>query len=179
MAKVTPYSRFVAAFAFFGFAMFLVFLAILPLDYVPGRLPGPDLVLASTMVWVIRRPDLIPVGVVAAIFLLADFLWMRPPGLMAAAAVLGTEYLRRNETLTTEVPFLFEWTVAAALMASIVIGQATVLSILGSPTPGIGPLLVKLIWTIAVYPIMVAVARFGFGIQRRGRVQGYGYGAGL
>ena len=177
MSRVTFFKRAVGATAFFGFAMVIIFMAVLPLDHLPGALPGPDLLLAAAIVWVIRRPDLAPLPIITVAFLMADILWMRPIGLTTAAVVVGTEYLRRNGAMTIEVPFIYEWTVAASVIAAITIGSAAVLSITGAHSPGVGALLIKLIGTIAIYPVMVAVARFGFGIQKPGRRQGFGYEA--
>jgi rod shape-determining protein MreD len=159
-----------------GISVVLIFLAILPLDHVPGALPGPDVLLAVTVLWVIRRPDLAPVWLVACVFLLADLLLTRPPGLGAAAVVLTTEYLRRRSGLTTEVSFLMEWSVAASMMASVMIGTATVLVLVAAPAPGIGPLLVKLVGTVLVYPLVAGVAHLLFGIRKAGGGGQLGFG---
>jgi rod shape-determining protein MreD len=131
MARGTPLGNAAASASFVALCLGLVLLAVLPLDRLPGTLPGPDLLLATTLVWVIRRPDAVPVSVITIVFLLADIFWMRPPGLMTAAVVLGTEFLRRRSELTTEVSFVAEWGVASAIAASIVIGQSAVLVLFG------------------------------------------------
>jgi len=147
-------------------AVVLIFLAILPLDRSPGALPGPDLLLAVTYVWVIRRPDLAPVWLITAVFLLADAMLTRPPGLWTAGVVLTTEYLRSRSFLTTEVSFAMEWAVAASMIASVMVGTSTVSAVLGPLAPGLGALLVKLVGTVLIYPVVVAVARFVFGMRR-------------
>lgn len=152
--------------AYAGLSVGLIFLAILPLDHVPGALPGPDVLLAVTYLWVIRRPDLAPVWLVAAIFLLADLMLTRPPGLGAAAVVMTTEYLRRRTSLTTEVSFIMEWAVAGSMMAIVMIGTSAVLVVVGSTAPSVGLLLVKLLETVLIYPGVVVVSRFIFGIKK-------------
>lgn len=152
--------------AYAALSVVLMFIAILPLDHVPGSLPGPDMLLAVTCLWVIRKPEHAPVWLVAAVFLLADLLLTRPPGLGAAAVVLVTEYLRRRSSLTTEVSFMMEWAVAGSMMAIVMVGTATVLVILGSPAPGIGLLLVRLLGTVLIYPLVAGVARLIFGIRK-------------
>ncbi len=176
MARTTPLRHAAGTGGFIAFAVALILLAILPLDRTPGALPGPDLLLAATLVWVIRRPDLVPLGAVVLVFLLADFMWMRPPGLMTAAVVLGTEFLRSRAVLTTEVSFAAEWSVAAAIAAAIVIGASAVQVLLGVAAPGLGMLLLKLLGTIAAYPVIVAIARFGFGVRRKGVPGQLGFG---
>ena len=70
-------------------ALVIVMAGLLPLG--PGwvRWTGPDLLLALTFAWVLRRPDQAPVLLVAAVFLLADLLTLRPPGLRAARSVMA------------------------------------------------------------------------------------------
>jgi len=157
-----------------GLCLMVIFLAILPLDHLPDALPGPDVLLAMTYLWVIRRPDLAPVWLVAAIFLLADLLLTRPPGLTTAPVVLTTEYLRRRASLTKEVSFVMEWSVAASMMASVLIGTAAMMVVMATPAPGVGSLLVRLLGTIAVYPLLAGLGLVFLGLRRAGGSYGYG-----
>ena len=52
------------------------------------RMVPPDLCLLVTIVWVVRRPRLAPVRIVAAIFLTGDLIFQGPPGLWAGMVVL-------------------------------------------------------------------------------------------
>ncbi len=56
-------------------------LQMLPLA--PGRVlwPGPDLSLCLAMVWVLRRPEQVPVLTIGLIFLIEDIMLLRPIGL--------------------------------------------------------------------------------------------------
>ena len=166
MDRSTTFSVTVGSLAFVVFALLLMFLAILPLSNLPGRIPGPDLVLAASLVWIIRRPETVPPLVIAAVILVQDLLTLRAPGLTAAAVLMVSEYLKARRLLTTEVPFIFEWTVAASMMACIMIGVSAVLAIFSAPGPELLPLLVQLFFTILFYPVMVGVARLIFGIGR-------------
>ena len=96
---------------------------------------------------------------------------------MAVAVVGVAEYLRSRPDLTIEVPFAFEWAVAAAMMAAILVGTAAVLTLFGAPAPGLGPLLVKLLGSVAVYPIFVFLGRVFFGAQRSTRSEYFGFGS--
>jgi rod shape-determining protein MreD len=156
----------------------LVLMAILPLDHSAGALPGPDLLMALTLVLVIRQPQAVPVLAIAAVFLLADLMWMRPPGIMTAAVVVGTEFLRRRPDLTTEVSFAAEWGVAAAIGAAIVIGQSAILSLLAVAGPSLGMLLIKFLGTVLAYPVFVAVLRLTFNVGRSGQPSQSGPGGG-
>ena len=75
---------------------------------------GPDLMLAFTFAWVLRRPDYVPVLLIAAIFLLEDMLLMRPPGLWTAdRADRDRDPARSREPRPREMPFMAEWAMVA------------------------------------------------------------------
>ena len=67
----------------------IVLVLMLPIRIEAGRLPGPDLILALTIAWAVRRPDHLPILTVAGAALAVDLLLMRPPGLMAALTVIA------------------------------------------------------------------------------------------
>src|SRR6056297_633829 len=94
MADTLPTGRWRYWLLFLAIAAVLFFVQLLPLDLQPGRFPGPDVLLLLAIAWVLRRPDFVPVLLVAAVFLLADILFMRPLGLWTALVVLGMEFLR-------------------------------------------------------------------------------------
>ena len=67
----------------------IMFFHLLPLQTSPGRWGAPDFLSALTYAWVLRRPEYVPALLIAAMMLLADMLFMRPPGLQAALVVAG------------------------------------------------------------------------------------------
>ncbi|MEL7116204.1 MAG: rod shape-determining protein MreD, partial [Pseudomonadota bacterium] len=99
--------RFGATYAALVFGLMLIHLV--PLSVGPGRIPGPDLLICITLAWVLRRPHYVPVLLVAALFLMADILFMRPLGLYAALVVLAVEFLRARAGQTREQTFPAEW----------------------------------------------------------------------
>lgn len=144
----------------------LAFLQLLPLRLGSGGLPGPDLFVLLCFVWVLRRPDYVPVWLVAGVMLLADFLFMRPPGLWAAATVLGVEFLRVREASYRDLPFAAEWTIVGVVLSLMTLGAALTLAIFVVPQPPLGLTLIQLILTIAAYPLVVLVSAFGLGLRR-------------
>ena len=60
-------------------ALFLFYLRLLPLASVAGQWPGPDLLLCLIFAWLVRRPDYVPVWLVASVVLVEDMLLQRPP----------------------------------------------------------------------------------------------------
>lgn len=149
-----------------GFALALLFVRMLPLGSDAGQLPGPDLLLCVTLSWVLRRPDYLPVGLIAMVVLLEDLVLMRPPGLWAALVVLATEFLRSRAALTRELIFPVEWALVAALMLGAMFLHRLVMMIAILPQPSFGFALIQIVGSILCYPLVVGVSRFALGVRK-------------
>ncbi|SHI78246.1 rod shape-determining protein MreD [Wenxinia saemankumensis] len=169
--------RWIGRTAFAALALVLIFLRLLPLQLVPVGWAGPNLLLAVTLVWAVRRPDYLPVSMVAAVFLLADLLFQRPPGLMAAAVVMGTEFLRRRHGQLRTMPFALEWGSVALVVIGIAFGQRLVLAAAMLPQAPMAPTMVEMALTILCYPLVTGLAYMLFGVARRapGEVDALGH----
>lgn len=155
-----------------GQALFvLLFLAILfwrLVPMAPGRVfwPGPDLSLCLAMVWVLRRPDQVPVLTIGLIFLIEDIILLRPIGLWAAVMVIGTEAARKREAGWRELPFMVEWLRVAILMAVMMAGYRFLMAVFFLPLPPLGQVILQYIATIAAYPLVAGLAGWLFGLPR-------------
>lgn len=143
-------------------ALALILAALLPLS--PGRIawPGPDLLMAVTLAWVLRRPEQVPVLTVALVMLAADILLFRPLGLGAALAVVATEVARRQQQRWRAQGFLVEWLRVAILMGLMVLAERVIRTLFLvpatlAPLPPLGSEALRLIATIAAYPLVVAL----------------------
>lgn len=151
---------------FVAIAMGLIFGQLLPLDTRPSVWAGPDWLLAVTLVWVARRPDCAPVFIIAAIFLLTDLLFQRPPGLWSALVVILTEILRARTASIRDLPLLLEWgTVAMGIVAITLIYRAVVMVVM-LPQQPLALTLIEMVMTIVFFPVVVMIAQFVFGIAR-------------
>jgi rod shape-determining protein MreD len=149
----------------------LIALGLMPLGIADSGLPGPDMILAVTFAWMLRQPAVVPMGSLLAVFLLTDFLFQRPPGLWTLLALLASESLRRRRLTMTEFPFLVEWSaVTVAIMAMIVLNRL-VLWVLMVDLPSLGLSLAHGIVTAAVYPLVVLISKFVFGLRKIGLVE--------
>jgi rod shape-determining protein MreD len=166
MAEALATRRVLWRSVFVTLAVLIAFLRLLPLGDGVGGVPGPDLLVALALAWAVRRPDYVPVLLLAAIMLMADFLFLRPPGLWAAITVLGVEFLRNRETAFRDLPFLVEWGMVALLLLAMTLTNALVLLVLMVDQPTLGLTLLQLIATILAYPLVVAVTVFAFGLRR-------------
>lgn len=151
---------------FVGLVVLIVFVRLIPLQTTPSSWAMPDLLMCFCFAWVLRRPDYMPTLLIAAVMLTTDFLFMRPPGLMAALVVLGSEFLRARSHTLRELPFTLEWGMVIGLMIGILLANRVVLIIVMSPRPSLGLSLSQLIVTIAAYPLVVAFSKYGLGIRK-------------
>lgn len=151
---------------FVALAACILFLRMLPLGSVAGRWPGPDLLLCLIFAWTMRRPDYLPVLLLAAVVLIEDFILMRPPGLWTALVVIGTEFVRSRVALTRELTFTVEWLLVAGIMIGLVLAYRAVFAVVFLPQPGLGFAMLQVIWSILCYPVVVFVSRYGFDLRK-------------
>ena len=139
---------------------------LLPLSPGPGGLPGPDVVLLMVFSWVIMRPNYLPILMIALVMLAADLLLMRPPGLWAALAVLGAEFLRGWHSVLRAASFLAEWLLVAGVVAAMTLANTIILSIFGVEQPGLGLIAIQMFFTVVCYPLVVILAGRAFGVRK-------------
>jgi len=163
-----------AAAGFAALAAAMVLVKLLPLGLAAGGWPAPDLLLCLLVAWMIRRPDLLPMPLVAGVFLAADLMLMRPPGLWAALAVLAGEWLRARQRGLRAAPFVAEPGLLAALMVAMVLAHWAVLAVLFVDQPRLGLQLLQVPVTVAAYPAVAALLQFGLGLRRRPVIDGFG-----
>lgn len=161
---------------FLGLAAALLFLKLLPLGSLAGDWPGPDLLLCLIFAWVVRRPDFLPVPLIAFVVLLEDLLLMRPPGLWTALVLLATEFIRSRAALTRELAFVTEWLLVGGVMFALLVAYRLAFAIAFVPQPGFGFALLQTLWSVLCYPLVVAASRFAFDLRKpaTGEVDAYG-----
>lgn len=145
---------------------FLAMLRLLPLGTVPGSLPWPDLMLAMTFAWVLRRPSYVPAVLIVGLFVMTDLLFQRPPGLYAMLVLLGAEFLRAKQALSRELSFAAEWALVAGVLAAIVAVNHLILSLLLVQHPPLGLAVLRAVFTAMIYPLVVALCYFGLNIRK-------------
>ena len=158
-------------------AFVLTVTPLLPLTLVPRPYAMPDMLLAVTAAWAARRHDTLPVLVIAAVFLLADFLFQRPPGLYAALVLVLTEWLRRRSGRLRKGSFLGEWVAVGTGITVLSLVNRAILAVLMTPQAPLGQTLIQLILTIALYPAISGVAHLALGLRRpaQGEVDALGH----
>lgn len=144
----------------------VVFVQILPINIGAEPLPGPDILTLLAFAWVMRRPDFVPVSLVALVMLFTDVLFMRPLGLWAGLVVIGLEFLRARQPFSRDLPFLVEWMMVAAVLFAMTLMNALILAIFVVEQPAEGAVFLRVIVSILCYPLVVAVSRYVFGVRK-------------
>jgi rod shape-determining protein MreD len=153
---------------FLALCAVIVILRLLPLGLDEIGVPGPDLLVALTFAWIMRQPAVVPIVSILLVFLLADFLLQRPPGLWTLMVVLGSESLRRRRLQMTEFPFLVEWSVFGGTVLAMVLIERLILWVLFVDLAPLGLTLAHAIVTVAIYPFVVGVSKYIFGLRKLG-----------
>ena len=151
---------------YLALGMLVMFFHLLPLDTRPDRWPFPELLIALTFAWVLRRPDDVPTLSVAFVMLMEDLLLQRPPGLLAALVVMGASYLRSAGPGMRDMGFVAEWTSVGAVIAAIFLSNRIVLGLLSVEQGALAPVLVQAALTVMVYPLVVIFGQGVLGVRR-------------
>ena len=176
MAEFWRQEHWIFRALFLALAAFLLFIRLLPLGNAPGTLPGPDLLLCLILAWVIRRPDFLPMPLILTVILIEDLVLMRPPGLWTAIVVLGTEFLRSRAALTRELNLLVEWMLISGVMLGMMLAYRLVLGVAFVPQPAFGFAAVQVLWSMALYPLVVALSQLTLDLRKpaTGEVDNFG-----
>ena len=87
--------------------MLEVLFQTLPIHTSPYQFYAPDIPLVVTMVWVMRRPDVMDPILITIVFIFADMILQRPPGLWALIALCATMFLRLRAMYFKETIFFY------------------------------------------------------------------------
>ena len=150
---------------FIALCLLIMFFHLLPLDSVPHRWAPPDLLIAFIFAWALRRPDYVPILSIAAVMLIADLMFQRPPGLLALLVLIGTEYLRLRFAGLKDASFAGEWIAVCIVLLAITLANRLVLSILAVGQAPLGLTLMQMLMTIIIYPLVVLITQSLFGVR--------------
>lgn len=152
------------------------FLRLLPINPMTDGIPGPDLILVFTFVWLLRRPDYIPAWLIVGVFLLGDLVYWRPVGLWPLIVLLGTEFLRGRAPRSRSLPMAAELAMVGSVMLAMLLLNRLVLALALVEQPPLPLELLRFVITLMAYPFVAAFSRLAFGLRRPvpGEAAGYG-----
>jgi len=147
-------------------AAVILFLRLLPVNPMAHGIPGPDLMLAFTLAWVLRRPDFVPALLIVAVAFVEDLMFWRPVGLWPLILLGGTEFLRARESAARGMPFVLEMLLVSGVMLAMLLANRLVLALAMVDQPPLGLELLRYLMTLLAYPFVVALSRLAFGLRR-------------
>lgn len=151
---------------FLVLALLITMTHLLPMQLVPKGWAGPDILIALTFAWALRRPDFVPMISIVLALLTADMLLSRPPGLSALLGLLASEWLKTQGKHLRGNTFIAEWiTVTGTLIATMLLYRVILTLLVVDP----GNLLLMLQqtgFTILAYPLVAAASYLIFGVRR-------------
>lgn len=166
MAENAVLHMWVMRLTYLGLGLFVMFFSLLPLQTLPQGWAGPDVIVALTFAWVLRRPEYVPPLLVAAVILLGDLMFHRPPGLWAALVVIAAETLRARHIGLRDLTFAVEWVSVATTLVVMTLAYRTVLAVLLVDQAPLGLSLIQLLMTLLAYPVVVVVSQTLFGVRK-------------
>ena len=166
MVDQTPLQNAIQIAVFLAMVSAIFFAQLLPLNPGPGGIVGPDVLLLLTVAWLLRNPAAVPVALIAAVFLIADFLFMRPPGLWALVVVLMSEAIRGRQAGYRDISFAVEWLMISAFITLATFAHLLLQLIFIVDQPGLGQSLIRLLATLLCYPIVVVAGARAFGVRK-------------
>ncbi|MEM8653954.1 MAG: rod shape-determining protein MreD [Pseudomonadota bacterium] len=167
MIDTAPSSRlWTMRIAFSALTLLILFLHLLPLQTATGGLIWPDTLLLFAIAWSVRRPDFVPAPLLATLFLLADLLLQRPPGLWAAMALIACEQMKKQSRTLRDASLASELISAVLWIVGIGIAYRLVLAITLVDVPPLGPALIQIVVTALTYPLIVGITHAFMAVRK-------------
>ncbi len=144
----------------------VLFARLIPLDLMPGRIAPPDILFALLVALLVRRPRALPMVLVVFLFLINDILLQQPLGLWTLVVFAISELVRSSRSEVREMLFLSEWVWFAGLYGAANAADFALRVVLFVPREPLTLLLPAIVFTIAVYPLVVLFLNLVFGVQK-------------
>ncbi|MEL6477716.1 MAG: rod shape-determining protein MreD [Pseudomonadota bacterium] len=161
--------RLIRMTLFLALGALAIFIEAAPVDLSATALPSPDLLLCVVVFWALRRPGSTPTLLIFALGLTRDLLTDAPIGAGTLSLVLTAEVIKEYRGWIASRPFLVEWlAMAGAALAGVLLQWLLITVTFGQP-PYLGQLATLALFTVAAYPLVVFLLRWGLRIGWRKR----------
>ena len=156
---------------FVAAAFLLLTIQLLPHAPVIGPLYEPDLIFCLMAAWLLRRPEYLSTAVIVASVLVAELLFLQPPGLWAFLVLLASEFFRSTADRVRFLPFGYEWLIAMTAYAAAAIAYSFLLALALVPGPDAKTVALQLFATAVAYPLVVAATNLLFRIRKTSSIR--------
>ncbi|MBL6856101.1 MAG: hypothetical protein ISQ88_06980 [Rhodobacteraceae bacterium] len=137
--------------------LFIIWL-ISPQNSLPQAIPAPEFLLCLTLVVILRKPEVLPVILIAIIFLFCDFLFSRPVGLWSGIVIILTEFTKAQYWRYKGSNFVTTWLFSSFVIAFGIGTYILILILFVVPHTNLSQYLVWVLITIFSYPIMFCLS---------------------
>lgn len=165
MVKRVVRLRIVKRLFYVVLCLLILFAQLLPFSTAPRSWAGPDLMVALTYAWAVRRPDYVPTALVTAMFLLSDVLLYRPLALWTLVVVVTVVLVKIRREIHDRPVLPVEFVNFTLTYIMVNLCYRFILGIFFVETAPIFLTLTQIVSTVAAYPVIVGLTHFVFGIR--------------
>ncbi|MEM6679752.1 MAG: hypothetical protein AAF675_17960 [Pseudomonadota bacterium] len=158
-------------------ALLAVAIETAPVGLHPRALPSPDIVAVLIAVLAVRRPRALAVPLVFALGLFRDLLGDGPVGAGTLSLVLLAEGLRQAASTLARGSLLREGLVVAGALAAMFLLQYLITLIIFSQPPYVMAVVRQWVLTVATWPLVLIMLRWGLGLRAEATDPDRGLGA--
>lgn len=144
----------------------IVVVNLLPLNFTPRTIAPPDVLVALALAISTRRPDYLPLWLIALVFFVIDLLLFLPPGLKSSCVVIAAGILGQLATKGDEVTPSLEWIEVAMAYVGIILAIRLVSTLALLPQVPLSLHLTQVVGTLIFYPVIVVFVVRILGIRR-------------
>lgn len=137
----------------------VVLFQTLPIQTSPYQFATPDLPLAITFAWIMRRPTIMSPILITIAFLFADAILQRPPGLWTLVVLCASMFLRMRALGFREVVFFYEWALVTIVVCCAFIVHHFALMFTFLPTHDLTLYTLQAVFTFMIYPLFIWIFR--------------------
>ncbi|WP_281301942.1 MULTISPECIES: rod shape-determining protein MreD [unclassified Iodidimonas] len=134
-------------------AAVLIIIMHLPYGDASGGVPLPHMALIVVYYWSIHRPDLLPIGLVAAIGFFLDMLSGGPPGLNMLVLMIAQIVLSNQQALFVRQSFAVGWLGFVPVMFLAMLLSWIIASLYYGVNLSAMPVIAQGLVTLAAYPL--------------------------
>ena len=152
---------------YFLISLLFILWLIVPQNPLPQALPTPEFLLCFTLAIILRRPEALPVILIAIIFLFCDVLFNRPIGLWTAIVIIISEFAKTQYWRYKDSNFVTTWFFISFLSSVGIFLYMIVLDVLLVPQSNFWQYLIWALITILIYPFMFCLSFLIVGFDKQ------------
>ena len=147
-------NNFIRWIFFYFFVLIILIFPLAPINFIPSIIPLPDLLLCFLYAYCIKNPKKNHYFLIIFLSLLADFLWMRAPGLWSLLTLIFIQISSKIFFQKNARSIYFETILFLITMSIMVFLQNIILFLTISTLPTLQLSITYLLLTVVFYPLM-------------------------